>query len=64
MKCGIGLHSLLSSLTELGRDVMKHMLIYDPDHRSNIRRLLDHRYFADLRFVVFFFVKMKGDVFL
>lgn len=25
------------------------MLVYDPDHRSNVRRLLEHKYFEDLR---------------
>lgn len=41
--------NLLPHVSENGRDVLKLMLVYDPENRSNVRRLLDHRYFNDLR---------------
>lgn len=46
---GSGLYLLLPFTSESGRDILKLMLVYDPDVRSNVRRLLDHRYFNDLR---------------
>ncbi|EEB15251.1 mitogen-activated protein kinase ERK-A, putative [Pediculus humanus corporis] len=48
-KTGSGLSCLLTNLTDNGRDILKQMLTYDPEHRINVRRLLEHRYFNDLR---------------
>ncbi|KAL0276493.1 UNVERIFIED_CONTAM: hypothetical protein PYX00_004051 [Menopon gallinae] len=48
-KTGTGLSCLVPNLSEHGRDILKQMLTYDPEHRSNVRRLLEHRYFNDLR---------------
>ncbi|XP_069681046.1 MAPK/MAK/MRK overlapping kinase-like [Periplaneta americana] len=48
-RVGSNFSCMLSSVSEAGRDIMKLMLVYDPQHRSNVRRLLEHRYFADLR---------------
>lgn len=49
-KQGTGLNTLVPiSVTESARDVLKQMLIYDPDQRINIRRLSDHRYFQDYK---------------
>lgn len=46
---GCGLGSLVPGLGEGGRDLLRLMLIYDPDHRAHARRLLRHSYFAELR---------------
>ncbi|XP_052120138.1 MAPK/MAK/MRK overlapping kinase-like [Frankliniella occidentalis] len=46
---GCGLLGLVPALAEAGRDLLRLMLIYDPDQRANTRRLLRHSYFADLR---------------
>uniref|UniRef100_A0A0A9X7K2 MAPK/MAK/MRK overlapping kinase n=1 Tax=Lygus hesperus TaxID=30085 RepID=A0A0A9X7K2_LYGHE len=48
-KQGTGLNTLIPFITEAGRDVLKQMLVYDPDQRINIRRLIDHRYFQDYK---------------
>ncbi|KAF6204844.1 hypothetical protein GE061_019007 [Apolygus lucorum] len=48
-KQGTGLNTLIPFITEAGRDVLKQMLVYDPDQRINIRRLMDHRYFQDYK---------------
>ncbi|KAJ9591196.1 hypothetical protein L9F63_002267 [Diploptera punctata] len=48
-KPGSSLLTMLPNVTDVGRDILKHMLVYDPDSRSNARRLLEHRYFTDLR---------------
>ncbi|XP_015594479.1 probable serine/threonine-protein kinase DDB_G0268078 isoform X2 [Cephus cinctus] len=48
-KAGSGVCNLLPQASETGRDILKLMLIYDPENRSNVKRLLDHRYFSDLR---------------
>ncbi|XP_033214308.1 MAPK/MAK/MRK overlapping kinase-like isoform X2 [Belonocnema kinseyi] len=48
-KKGQGLFSLLPHATDAGKDVLRLMLIYDPEYRINVKRLLDHRYFNDLR---------------
>ncbi|KAK6631802.1 hypothetical protein RUM43_013866 [Polyplax serrata] len=48
-RTGSGLVCLLPNLTENGRDILKQMLTYDPEHRTNVRRLLEHRYFNELR---------------
>ncbi|XP_043283197.1 MAPK/MAK/MRK overlapping kinase-like [Venturia canescens] len=48
-KGGTGLSNLLPHVSENGRDLLKLTLVYDPENRSNVRRLLDHRYFHDLR---------------
>lgn len=41
--------ALLPFTSDGGREVLKRMLVYDPDARTNVRRLLEHRYFNDLR---------------
>lgn len=41
--------NLLPHVMEGGRDILKLMLVYDPENRSTVKRLLDHRYFNDLR---------------
>ncbi|XP_034243021.1 MAPK/MAK/MRK overlapping kinase-like [Thrips palmi] len=46
---GCGLGKLVPSLGESGRDLLRLMLLYDPDQRAPARRLLRHSYFADLR---------------
>ncbi|XP_073982062.1 MAPK/MAK/MRK overlapping kinase-like isoform X3 [Rhodnius prolixus] len=48
-KQGSGLNQLLPFITTGGRDVLKQMIVYDPDSRSNIRRLSEHKYFLDIR---------------
>ncbi|BES93180.1 Hypothetical protein NTJ_05989 [Nesidiocoris tenuis] len=49
-KQGTGLNTLMPPLTtEAGRDILKQMLIYDPDQRIHVRRLSDHRYFQDYK---------------
>lgn len=40
---------LLPFTSDGGRDILKLMLTYDPEKRTNTRRLLEHRYFGDLR---------------
>ncbi|XP_044738886.1 MAPK/MAK/MRK overlapping kinase-like [Chrysoperla carnea] len=46
---GYGFNNLLPILSTDGRDILKQMLIYDPDNRANVRLLLEHRYFKELR---------------
>ena len=46
---GCGLASLVPGLGEGGRDLLRLMLVYDPDQRAHARRLLRHSYFAELR---------------
>ncbi|XP_014251016.1 MAPK/MAK/MRK overlapping kinase-like isoform X2 [Cimex lectularius] len=48
-KQGTGLHQLMPFISETGRDIFKHMIVYDPDVRINVRRLMDHKYFAEFR---------------
>ncbi|XP_043478561.1 MAPK/MAK/MRK overlapping kinase-like [Leptopilina heterotoma] len=48
-KKGQGLYSLVPQTSEAGKDLLRLMLIYDPEFRSNVRRLLDHRYFNELK---------------
>ncbi|XP_046388667.1 MAPK/MAK/MRK overlapping kinase-like isoform X2 [Ischnura elegans] len=43
------LFSMLIRVSEDGRDVLKQMLMYDPDLRSSAHRTLEHRYFNPLR---------------
>ncbi|XP_071454622.1 MAPK/MAK/MRK overlapping kinase-like isoform X2 [Hetaerina americana] len=39
------LFTMLTRISEDGRDVLKQMLLYDPDLRSSAHRALEHRYF-------------------
>ncbi|XP_075227406.1 MAPK/MAK/MRK overlapping kinase-like [Lycorma delicatula] len=48
-KAGTGFGCLLQNISEGGREILKMMLIYDPKLRSATRRLLENRYFNDLR---------------
>ncbi|XP_063980980.1 MAPK/MAK/MRK overlapping kinase-like isoform X2 [Diachasmimorpha longicaudata] len=48
-KAGTGFSALIPHVTDSGRELMKMMLIYDPENRSNVKRLLENRYFNDLR---------------
>lgn len=50
MREGYGLTDLLPGLSSLGLDVLELMLIYDPESRASARKLLDHKYFNDMRF--------------
>ncbi|XP_065157725.1 MAPK/MAK/MRK overlapping kinase-like isoform X1 [Atheta coriaria] len=43
---GIGLGTLIKTFSEDAQTILKLMLQYDPDIRSNARRLLQHRYFS------------------
>uniref|UniRef100_A0A1B6KMV8 Protein kinase domain-containing protein n=1 Tax=Graphocephala atropunctata TaxID=36148 RepID=A0A1B6KMV8_9HEMI len=45
----VNLVMILPFTSDGGRDLLKRMLVYDPDVRINARRLLEHRYFSDLR---------------
>ncbi|XP_023290152.1 MAPK/MAK/MRK overlapping kinase [Orussus abietinus] len=47
---GSGVDNLLPQVTDAGKDILKLMLIYDPENRSNVKRILEHRYFNDLRY--------------
>nr|CAD7575654.1 unnamed protein product [Timema californicum] len=49
IRAGTGLTCLLANVSEAGREILQQMLIYDPDTRAHSRRLLEHRYFNDLR---------------
>ncbi|GLG97586.1 Cyclin-dependent kinase 5 homolog, partial [Gryllus bimaculatus] len=46
---GTGISALLPNVSDGGKDILKQMLVYDPETRPNVRRLLEHRYFNDLR---------------
>ncbi|XP_054272093.1 MAPK/MAK/MRK overlapping kinase-like [Macrosteles quadrilineatus] len=46
---GINFKCLLPFTTETARDLLKKMLTYDPDIRSNVHRLVDHKYFCEFR---------------
>ena len=48
-KQGSGLNQLMPVMSDAGRDIMKHMITYDPDLRTNVKRLLEHKYFSELR---------------
>ncbi|XP_039288124.1 MAPK/MAK/MRK overlapping kinase isoform X2 [Nilaparvata lugens] len=48
-RAGTGLTCLLPNVSDSGRDILKNMLTYDPRIRSSAARLLDNRYFNDLR---------------
>ncbi|RZF33801.1 hypothetical protein LSTR_LSTR013689 [Laodelphax striatellus] len=48
-RSGTGLNCLLPNVSDSGRDILKNMLTYDPRIRSSAARLLDNRYFNDLR---------------
>lgn len=45
----INLAVLLPFTSDGGRELLRRMLVYDPEVRSTARRLLEHRYFNDLR---------------
>nr|CAD7454907.1 unnamed protein product [Timema tahoe] len=49
LTAGNGLNCQLANVSEAGREILQQMLIYDPDTRAHSRRLLEHRYFNDLR---------------
>ncbi|KAF7989882.1 hypothetical protein HCN44_008556 [Aphidius gifuensis] len=51
IKSGCGIASLVSTLSDYGKDLMKLMLTYDPDNRCSAKRLLEHRSFYELRFL-------------
>ncbi|XP_008544096.1 MAPK/MAK/MRK overlapping kinase [Microplitis demolitor] len=46
---GSGFTSLLPHVSETGKELLRLMLIYDPENRSNVKRLLEHRYFNNLK---------------
>ncbi|KAK9758680.1 Protein kinase domain [Popillia japonica] len=46
---GSGLSSLIHQFSDEGQCVLKLMIQYDPECRINVRRLVEHRYFAPLR---------------
>ncbi|GLV31902.1 uncharacterized protein CBL_07662 [Carabus blaptoides fortunei] len=46
---GTGLCPLLTNVSLDGQTVLKMMVTYDADARSNVKRLLDHKYFACYR---------------
>lgn len=48
-QAGTGLLPLLTNISSDGQDIMKQMLVYDPDARCNVKRLLEHRYFVNYR---------------
>lgn len=48
-KQGTGLNPLIPFISDIGREVLKQMIVYDPETRINIRRLVEHKYFDDLR---------------
>ncbi|XP_011298392.1 MAPK/MAK/MRK overlapping kinase-like [Fopius arisanus] len=48
-KPGIGISALVPHVSDAGKELMKMMLVYDPENRSNGKRLLENRYFNDLR---------------
>lgn len=48
-KQGTGLNPLIPFISDGGREIMKQMIVYDPETRINIRRLIEHKYFTDLR---------------
>jgi len=48
-KKGTGLNHLIPFISDEGREILKQMLIYDPEARINIRRLIDHKYFSFFR---------------
>ncbi|KAK0081435.1 hypothetical protein PV325_012187 [Microctonus aethiopoides] len=43
-KGGTGFNNLLPHVTEMGKELLKLMLVYDPESRSNVKKLLEHRY--------------------
>ena len=47
---GRGLGCLLPRLSEPGLELLASMLVYDPENRAAARKLLEHRYFVDLRY--------------
>lgn len=46
---GISLHHLLPQMSSYGIDVMKKMLLYHPDTRISVYKLLDHIYFQEFK---------------
>ncbi|GJQ69470.1 Adar [Trypoxylus dichotomus] len=46
---GSGLSHLVSKFSEEGQNILKLMILYDPESRINVRRLVEHRYFSPLR---------------
>lgn len=44
-------YKLLPSLSASGLDLMKSTLIYNPDSRITIYKLMDHPYFYDIQLV-------------
>lgn len=46
---GSGLGPLLCNITEDSQHLLKQMLQYDPEGRSNVRRLLENKYFNAMR---------------
>ncbi|KAI4455782.1 protein kinase-like domain superfamily [Holotrichia oblita] len=46
---GSGLPPLINQFSDDGQCVLKLMVQYDPESRINVRRLVEHRYFAPLR---------------
>lgn len=51
-KQGTGLNPLIPFISDIGREVLKQMIVYDPESRINIRRLVEHKYFDDLRYIL------------
>lgn len=47
---GVGLKAMTSKIGEDAVTVIQLMIQYDPETRINVRRLLDHKYFKNLRF--------------
>ncbi|XP_034948438.1 MAPK/MAK/MRK overlapping kinase-like [Chelonus insularis] len=48
-KEGIGFRNLLYYVSETGQELLKMMLVYDPENRSDVKSLLEHRYFNSFR---------------
>lgn len=48
-QAGTGLLPLLTNISSDGQEILKQMLVYDPDARCNVKRLLEHRYFINYR---------------
>lgn len=45
----LGFHNLIPSMSDLGVDVMKKMLVYQPENRISAMKLQEHIYFEELR---------------
>lgn len=48
-KKSLGFHNFLPMLSNYGIDVLNKMLVYHPDTRISVYKLMDHIYFAEFR---------------